>query len=317
MPARLAVFVCLLVTLTSRTLRAQDATYRLPDPALKLVRIDTDEKESFLAVRTDPAGRLFVGGREGLFVYEPDGNGGFGPRQLLVRFPNHAWVYDIAVRGNDLYVSTVSAIYLIPNAVTQRKDLVPKRIVWGIPLGHVHQCLHGLDWGPEGDLYFSCGDPNVGYGDFRNRPDHWLHWTWFVQPEGTKVEYTGVGGVFRVRPDGSNLQVVAHGFRNSIGLTFDAQWNLFTNDNDHESLPADYVPGRLVHVTPHAYFSWPRVDAREAASPARPARDDERSPRAVRAGGRGGVRRFVPAREVPPQPHRGPLGRAQAHVLPR
>ncbi|HXE54806.1 MAG TPA: HEAT repeat domain-containing protein, partial [Tepidisphaeraceae bacterium] len=27
---------------------------------------------------------------------------------------------------------------------------------------------------------------------------------------------------------------------------------------DHESLPAGYVPGRLLHVTPHAYFSWPR-----------------------------------------------------------
>src|SRR6185312_4567341 len=84
------------------------------------------------------------------------------------------------------------------------------------------------------------------------------HWTWFVQPEGTKVEYNGVGGVFRVHPDGSNFQVVARGLRNSVGLTFDSQWNLFTNDNDHESMPAQYVPGRLIHVTPHAYFSWPR-----------------------------------------------------------
>src|SRR5439155_11883240 len=33
---------------------------------------------------------------------------------------------------------------------------------------------------------------------------------------------------------------------------------LFGNDNDHESLPSDYVPGRLIHITPHAYFSWPR-----------------------------------------------------------
>ncbi len=23
-------------------------------------------------------------------------------------------------------------------------------------------------------------------------------------------------------------------------------------------MPAEYVPGRLNHVTPHAYFSWPR-----------------------------------------------------------
>src|SRR5690606_12333007 len=46
--------------------------------------------------------------------------------------------------------------------------------------------------------------------------------------------------------------------RNSYGLTFDADWNLFTNDNDHEGMPEGYIPGRLLHVTPHSYFSWPR-----------------------------------------------------------
>ncbi len=73
-----------------------------------------------------------------------------------------------------------------------------------------------------------------------------------------KVPYSGVGGVFRCKPDGSGFQVVAGGLRNCCGLAFDHAFNLFSNDNDHEGLPALYVPGRLVHVTPHAYFSWPR-----------------------------------------------------------
>jgi len=238
--------------------RADVDTYKLPDPQLSINLIDSDPKESFLAVHLDPAGRLFVGGREGLFVYEPDGNGGFGKRQELLRLPKSAWVYDITTHGNDLYIATVSAIYFIPDGVIKRENLTVKRLIWGIPLGHVHQCFHNFEWGPEGDLYFTCGDPLTSYGDFRNRADHWGHWTWFVQPEGTKVEYNGVGGVFHVRPDGSNLQVVAGGLRNSLGLSFDADWNLFTNDNDHESIPAEYVPGRLIHVTPGAYFSWPR-----------------------------------------------------------
>jgi glucose/arabinose dehydrogenase len=50
------------------------------------------------------------------------------------------------------------------------------------------------------------------------------------------VPYTGVGGVFRVRPDGSNFRVVAGGLRGCFGLCFDPGWELFTNDNDHESL---------------------------------------------------------------------------------
>src|SRR5262249_36517579 len=31
-----------------------------------------------------------------------------------------------------------------------------------------------------------------------------------------------------------------------------------TNDNDHESLPDRYTPARLLHVTPHVDFAWPR-----------------------------------------------------------
>lgn len=231
--------------------------YKAVDPELKAIRIDTSPKESFLSVRADSEGRLFVGGREALFVYDVEANGSYAPRKELYRFPADSWVYDIEIRGHDLYVLTLNALYIMPGAVTSREKIEPKRVVWGVPQGHVHQCFHGLAWGPEGDLYISMGDPLWYYGDFE-RPDHWGHWNFFCQPDGTKVPYTGVGGVFRVRPDGSNFQVVARGLRNSCGLTFDSQWNLFTNDNDHEGSPHAYVPGKLLHITPHSDFSWPR-----------------------------------------------------------
>jgi glucose/arabinose dehydrogenase len=54
------------------------------------------------------------------------------------------------------------------------------------------------------------------------------------------------------------LRVVASGSFNSFGLALDRDWNLFTNDNDREAMPAMYVPARLLHVTPHADFGWPR-----------------------------------------------------------
>ncbi|MSR57611.1 MAG: c-type cytochrome [Planctomycetaceae bacterium] len=309
--------------------------YDVADPLLKVIRLDSAPTESFLAIKADTTGRLFVGGREALFVYEPNDQGGYHPRQQLLTFPDHTWVYDIEIRGDDLYILTVSALYLIPDARIQRDGLEVRRLIWGVPLGHVHQCFHGMTWGPEGDLYFAMGDPLWYYGDF-NRPDHWGHWTFFSR-KGTranqragvergrnatgqakrpplpplakggrngaakggsagmcaetdqssqylslrvgpsartkkaangnddgaaedweKTPYNGVGGVFRCKPDGSGFQVVARGLRNSCGLAFDRDWNLFTNDNDHESMPAEYVPGRLNHVTPHSDFSWPR-----------------------------------------------------------
>jgi putative heme-binding domain-containing protein len=311
------------VLATASVVAADNPDYSPPDADLKVIRLDTARTESFLAVKADTTGRLFVGGREALYVYERAAKGQYRPRHELLRFPNHTWVYDIEIRGDDLYILTVSALYVIPEGRTKREGLAARRLVWGVPLGHVHQCFHGMTWGPEGDLYFAMGDPLWYYGDF-NRPDHWGHWTFFSRPgvgsgirkgepaeTGTKrgrqgdketrsedggfaaenspclpcslspclaataqtgqqvtqekrdekwvrTPYNGVGGVFRCRPDGSHFQVIARGMRNSCGLTFDRDWNLFTNDNDHEQMPVDYVPGRLNHVTPHAYFSWPR-----------------------------------------------------------
>src|SRR5262245_13959669 len=73
--------------------------YTLADPELKALTIDTDPKESFLSLQLDSTGRLFAGGREALFVYEPDPTGLYQARQLLFRFPANSWISDIAIRG--------------------------------------------------------------------------------------------------------------------------------------------------------------------------------------------------------------------------
>lgn len=231
--------------------------YSMDSPELRVVHLDSDLHESFLSVRVDTVGRIFVGGREAIFVYEPQRDGSYAPKVELFRFPPHSWVYDIEIRGNDLYALTNTALYRLPAAVSERTSIRAERLVWGMPMGHIHQCMHGLAFGPEGDLYFSTGDPMPHYGDL-DRPDNWHYWTYFSKPNGTKMPYHGVGGILRLRPDGTNLRVVARGTRNSIGLAFDSAWNLFSNDNDHESMPGKYVPGRLLHVTEKAYFSWPR-----------------------------------------------------------
>jgi len=232
--------------------------YHPTSAALKLVPIDTDKSESFLSMALDGAGRLFVGGREGLFVYEPVPGGLYGPRTLFYRFPKNSWVYDVVIRGHDLYVLTTAALYVFRDGVVNRTGLTPQRLLWGMPLVHIHQGLHGMAIGPDGDLYISQGDQAWYYGDFKRNPDHWGHWTLFHGPENAATPYTGGGGVLRLSPDGRELSIIANGTRNDCGLAFDAQWNLFGNDNDHESMPKEYVPGRLMQITPHSYFNWPR-----------------------------------------------------------
>ena len=232
--------------------------FALADARLRLVKIDSDEKESLLGLAADGMGRIFAGGREGLFVYAPDPGGLYLARRELYRFPPNSWVYNIAARGRDLYVLTVGALYVFPEGAVQRGGLQPRRLLWGCPVAHVHQGLHGMTFGPDGDLYISTGDQVWYYGNFSSRPDHWGHWNLYHGPDSTPTPYTGAGGVLRLTPDGKELAVMASGTRNDCGLAFDSDWNLFGNDNDHESMPKEYVPGRLLHITTGAYFNWPR-----------------------------------------------------------
>ncbi|OWK46501.1 LamG-like jellyroll fold domain-containing protein [Fimbriiglobus ruber] len=226
------------------------------DSPLKVELIHRSVDDAYMAVKADGTGRLFVGGREAVFVFEPDGRGGFHPRKELLKFPQDSIIIGLEYRGDDLYVLTVNALYLVPNGRTAREGLKPRRLLWGLPQD-LHVSFHCLAWGPQGDLYLDHGDPLLNYGDW-SRPDHWGHWTLYCQPEGTKVSYTGAGAVLRVRPDGTDVRVVAGGLRGPVGLTFDRNYELFTNDNDHESMADRYAPARLLHVTPQADFGWPR-----------------------------------------------------------
>ena len=86
------------------------------------VLIDRSENDVFMAVKCDSMGRLFVGGREAVFVYEPDDKGGYKPKQELYHFPQDSIIIGLEMRGNDLYVLTNAALYLLPDARVKRES---------------------------------------------------------------------------------------------------------------------------------------------------------------------------------------------------
>jgi hypothetical protein len=217
---------------------------------IKRLPIDAIPTATLLSLRLDTKGQLFVGTRDFLLVYEPNDKGDYPSRKLLHRFPATSDINDIEIRGNDLYVATRSALYVIPDGLRKRYDLQPKKLIWGVPRGDPNQGFRALAWGPEGDLYFAVSAEEQQY------------WTFFSQPAGAKTPYSGTGGVFRCKPDGSDLRVVARGLTNVDGLVFDRHWNLFACDHDRKNR------GRLLYVTPHACFDDllpPMLDVRRTS----------------------------------------------------
>jgi glucose/arabinose dehydrogenase len=68
------------------------------------------------------------------------------------------------------------------------------------------------------------------------------------------------GSVLRVRPDGSNLELVAWGFRNPFGLAFSADGKLYVTDNSYDDRGSRPIWGTadvLWQVNKGIWYGWP------------------------------------------------------------
>jgi len=250
-------FAAILVALVAEQALAQD---------IRAESIDAIVPEPIRCVRVDAMGRVFVGGRESLFAYEPSENG-YHARKLLYRFPPKSDINDIEIRGNDLYVLTRSALYVLADGGRRRDRLQPKKLLWGVPRGDERQGFRALAWGPQGELYLAVGCERMQY------------WTFFSEADGSKTSHRGIGAVYRCKPDGTGLVLVAGGFRDIDGLAFDRHWNLVVAERTNDT-------ARLWHVVPHGRHEsmpesaalWPILERKELRIAALAYFDDDALP---------------------------------------
>jgi putative membrane-bound dehydrogenase-like protein len=104
---------------------------------------------------------------------------------------------------------------------------------------HHHQ-VSGLTIGNDGWLYVTSGD-NDNYVE---------------GSDGSRSTVLRTGAVFRMRPDGSQVQTYAIGFRNPYrDVSFDLAGNMFHGDNDNED-GSKFTGCRLMHIAEGNDFGW-------------------------------------------------------------
>ncbi len=96
----------------------------------------------------------------------------------------------------------------------------------------------GLRLAMDGYLYIAVGDKGI--------PEA-------VGKDGRRITMKG-GGVVRVRPDGTGLEIVSTGERNPLSVVLDADDEIFTYGNDDDSKK---WPNSLTHHVMGAHFGYP------------------------------------------------------------
>src|SRR5262249_158865 len=96
---------------------------------------------------------------------------------------------------------------------------------------------NGIRMGIDGWIYIGVGD--YGIKEAKGR-------------DGRTITLRG-GGIVRVRPDGTDLEIFATGLRNPFDLAIDPYLNLFTRDNTNDGAGWDTRVSHLIQTAKYGY----------------------------------------------------------------
>ena len=136
----------------------------------------------------------------------------------------------IAVLGNKVIVSCSPNVFVFTDTDGDDKP-DSKEVLFSHVGGEQHDhAIHSFTFGPDGKLYFNFGNAGEQLFDKNGAP--------LKDKAGNLVNGKGTpyrqGMVFRVNPDGSELEVLAHNFRNNYEAAIDAFGTIWQSDNDDD-----------------------------------------------------------------------------------
>lgn len=190
------------------------------------------------SLELSPGGTLFVGTREEGKVYAlKDNDGDYRADTVYtiakgLRMPN-----GVAFRDGDLYVAEVNRILKFENIEENLANPPAPAVVFD---GYPTENHHGwkfIAFGPDGKLYVPVGAPcNI-----------------------CESENEVFASITRLNPDGSGMEVVQRGVRNTVGFTWHPQTGeLWFTDNGRDMLGDDEPACELNHAPQDGmHFGYP------------------------------------------------------------
>ncbi|TCV96495.1 glucose/arabinose dehydrogenase [Luteibacter rhizovicinus] len=209
-------------------------TLKLP-PGFKIT-VFTDQVPNAREMAVGAKGTVFVGSRDVGRVYALTDTRGDG-KDVKVRTiaTGLQLPVGVAFHNGDLYVSAVSKIVVLRD-IENHLDAPPKpETIYDKLPTETHHGWRFIAFGPDNKLYVPIGAPcNI-------------------------CDRDGFAKLTRMNPDGTGIEDVAHGIRNTVGFTWrPSDKSLWFTDNGRDEMGDDMPSDELNRITkPGEHFGFP------------------------------------------------------------
>jgi glucose/arabinose dehydrogenase len=220
---------------------------KLP-PGFK-IEVYADNVPGARSMTLSPNGILFVGTRDVGNVYAVlDINKDNKADEVITIARGLNSPNGVAFRDGSLYVAEINRVWRYDNIENNLNNpQQPKLLSDGFPSDRSHGWKF-IAFGPDGKLYVPVGAPcNICLREDDER----------------------YASITRMNPDGSELEVFAHGVRNTVGFAWHPQTNdLWFTDNGRDWMGDDIPPDELNHAPEKGlHFGYPFVHGNDVRDP--------------------------------------------------
>lgn len=216
----------------------QDYLKKIQLPPGFKIEVYASDVTNARSMTLSPGGTLFVGTRDEGSVYalrDEDGDFKIDKKYVLatgLKMPN-----GVAFRDGDLYIAEVSRILKLEGIENKLASPPQPVIVYDKYPDKTHHGWKYIAFGPDGKLYVPVGAPcNI-----------------------CEEEDEIFASITRLNPDGTGMEVVQHGIRNTVGFTWHPETKeLWFTDNGRDWLGDDLPACELNHAPQDGmHFGYP------------------------------------------------------------